>query len=127
MQLVAIEAEQELPLRQALVGVTDGSPATPVPHDHRSSAVVALGNHPFEVPVLHRVILDVHRQALVVRIVGRTLGHGPGAEDPIHFEPKIEVKPTGGVFVHDEQVPATRGNGSARLRGGLETSLGPIG
>ena len=61
VQLVAPELEQELPLLHPLVRVLERDPHASVPHDHRAGAVVALGDDPFEVTVLERMVFDVDR------------------------------------------------------------------
>ena len=105
-------------------------PLAPVPHDDRAGAVVARGDEALEVAVLERVILDVHREPLVGRVVRGSFRHGPGAEHALHLEPEIEVQPAGGVLVHDEEAAAPVAvlrDGAGGLRRALERALGAVG
>src|SRR4051794_14706220 len=119
VQLVAPELEQQLPLGEAFSWITDGQPLTPIPHDHGSGSVVPLRDEPLEVPVLERMVLHVTRQALVGRIVGRPLGHRPGAKPPFHFETQVVMESPGSVLMHHKE-PAGRSqvgdDGPRRLR-----------
>ena len=83
----------------AFVGRVDAA----IPDDHFARAVLPGGNDAFERPVVVRVVLHVHGQALFVTIEGRTLGHGPGQQHPIAFEPEVVVQPRGRVLLDDEQ------------------------
>src|SRR5206468_11664230 len=83
-----------------------------IPYDHRSSAVVAGRDHPLEVPVLERMILDVHREPLLLNTGRRPLGHRPTLEHALQLEPQIEVHVARPVLLHDE-TGARRGNGAA--------------
>ena len=74
------------------------------------------------------MILHVHGKALFVGIERRPLGHGPGLEDPIAFEPEIVVQaPRGMLLDHEEQRPAPgHSDGRRRLGRGGEGPLGGI-
>jgi hypothetical protein len=52
-------------------------------------AALTLWNCPLEVAVIQRMILDINRQPLVMRIEGRALGHGPRLEDTVQLKPQI--------------------------------------
>jgi hypothetical protein len=52
-------------------------PGAAIPHDHVTSAVLALRDDPLEVEVLDRVILDTDREALHMRIQRRPPGRRP--------------------------------------------------
>ena len=94
------------PRRAALVGRIDAA----VPDDHFARAVLPGRNHALERRVVVGVILDVHGEALFVTIERRALGHGPGQEDAVAFEPEVVVQPRGGMLLDDEQQrPASRG------------------
>jgi hypothetical protein len=73
------------------------------------------------------MILDVHREALVVGVVGGTLGHRPGPEDAFHLEPEIEVQAPRGVLVDDEESAPAAGSPAGRFRGALELPFGAVG
>ena len=46
-------------------------PVAAVPQLHRAAAILAFRNGPFEVAVIERMVLDLDRQPLVVRIERR--------------------------------------------------------
>jgi hypothetical protein len=74
------------------VRIADRLPRATVPQEDGSTAVLALGDDALEVTVLERMILDVHRQALVGRIQARALRDSPALQDPFELEPKVIVK-----------------------------------
>ena len=98
-------------LLERILGLERAEPAA-IPYDHRSSAVVAGRDHPLEVPVLERMILDVHREPLLLDTGRRPLGHRPTLEHALQLEPQIEVHVARPVLLHDE-TGARRGNGAA--------------
>ena len=53
--------------------------------------------------VVVRVVLGLHREALFVAVERRSLGHRPGHEHAVAFEPEVVVQPRGGVLLDDEQ------------------------
>ena len=112
------------PRRSPFVGRIDAA----VPDDHFAGAVLAGWNHAFERAVVVGVILHMHGQALFVAIERRPLGHRPGEEDAVAFEPEIVVKSCGGMLLDDEQQrpAARRWHGGRRLGRGREGPLGGI-
>ena len=54
------------------------------------------------------MILDLDREALVVRIERRPARHRPGLEDAVELEPQIVMQPRGGVLL-DHEAPLFRG------------------
>ena len=52
-------------------------PVATIPKLDRATAILTLRNSSFEIAVIKRVIFDLHGQAFIVRIDGRTLGDGP--------------------------------------------------
>jgi hypothetical protein len=87
MELVSLELEQEFAVGEPRERIAHRKPLAPIPHDDSPRAVVAGGNHPFEVAVFEGMVLDVHREPLLRRVVRGLLGHRPGAEHPFHLEP----------------------------------------
>ena len=65
VQLLAVELEFEMALREALVRIADRLPTAAIPDDHRAAAILALRDRAFEIAVFERVILDMHRQTLL--------------------------------------------------------------
>jgi hypothetical protein len=126
VKLVAAQLEEELALGESLTPILERDPLAAVPHDHAARAVVALGDDTLEVPVLERVILDLHGETLVLRVVRRPLGHRPRAEDPVHLQAEVEVQPAGGVLVHHEQPAGDGGHRSHRLGCRVRRPLGTV-
>ena len=81
-------------------------PGAAVPHDHVPAAVLAPRDDALEVEVLQRVVLDVHRDPLDVRIEGGPLGYRPADQDATDLETEVVVQPPGPVPLHDEPLPA---------------------
>src|ERR687895_269076 len=103
-QLHALQPEGGVPgvegrahrlLAQVLVG-------SAVPDDHWTGAVLALGNNALEVAPGQRVVVDLHRQALVARIGRGALRHGPRLERAVDLEPEVPVHAGGGVLLDHE-------------------------
>ena len=65
-ELARLQLELEMALRQPACGIALRRPAAAVPDDHAAGAVLALGDAPLELGIVERVVLDVHRQALVL-------------------------------------------------------------
>ena len=108
VQPAALHDELQLALGQRLVHVLEallGRPIAAVPQLHHAAAVLAPGDCAFEVAVGQRVILDLDRQPLVVRVQRRAPGHRPRLEHPLPLEPQIEVQPRGGVLLDHEPQP----------------------
>ena len=76
MQLLAVQGELQVALFEAALGIV-ALPIAAVPELHRAAAILALRDRAFEVAVVERMILDLDREALVVRIERRSLGHRP--------------------------------------------------
>ena len=94
-----------------VLGVDRGvNPA--VPDDHGSSAIVAFGNHAFEVAVFKRMVLDHHGQMLVGRVERGAFGHGPGPQHSFHFQPQIVMQPGGVVLLDHENAAVLPAAGS---------------
>ena len=115
-QLVAEELEAQLAERQGLVRILGRDPEPLVPDDHLAGAVVALGDDTLEVGVLHRVVLDLHREALVGGVERGAHRHRPRAQHAAELEPEVVVKARGGVLLDAEE--ARPRPGGASLRGG---------
>ena len=79
-----------------------GLPRAGVPDRDVAPAVLSLRDHPLEVEVLHRVVLDAKGAASHVRVEGRTLRHGPAHQHTVDLEPHVVVRAGGAVALHDE-------------------------
>src|SRR5262249_3189938 len=107
----------------------NGVVGSTVPDDAVAGAVLAVGDAALEVAVLERVILGLHREPLLCRVVARALRRGPAGEDAIDLEPDVVVKPCGVVLVHHvSELSAGAGHWPPRrgLRSDAEVSLLPI-
>src|SRR5687768_3621192 len=91
-QLVAVQRELEVPLLQRGVDALAlrGPGADVAQHD--DPRAVAFRDDPLERAVLDRVILDLHGQALRLRVERRTLRDGPGQQDTLVLEPEVVVE-----------------------------------
>ena len=58
---------------------------------------------PSNVAVLDRVILDVHREPLVVGSSDGPFGHGPREQHAVVLEPEVVVQVAGEVLLHAEE------------------------
>src|SRR2546427_65309 len=75
-----------------------------IPNHHCAAAVFAFGNHAFEVGVIDRMILDLHRKTFDVWIHRRAFGHGPRFQNTVAATlcwrtPKLAVC-SGGLFLN---------------------------
>ena len=122
-QLLAVQVEVQVARlgRGDRVGAVGDRPRAPVPHDHVAAAVLARGDDAFEVEVVERVVLDVHRHALRVGIERRSLRHRPAQQHPAGLEPEVVVQARGPVALHDEPMAVLRGQRRA-MRGSDVTS-----
>ena len=73
---------------------------------------------PFELAVVERVILDVHRQALGLRIERRPLRHRPRQQHAVVLEPEVVVQVAGEMLLHAEEPLAPLSPGLT-IAGGL--------
>ena len=110
MQSLALEGELEIALRQRLLGGLRslGLPIAAVPQHDRAAAILTLGDRPFEVAIIERMIFDLDRKPLVMRVERRPFGHSPGFENAIQLEPQIVVQ-AGGVVLLDDEAATGRG------------------
>ena len=86
MQAPAFQREFQVAAFQPVMRIAFGNPVPTVPQLHRATAILTLGNSALEIAILERMVLDLDRQALVVRIERGTSRHRPGLEDAVEFE-----------------------------------------
>ena len=129
VQLRAVEVELELALAVALDRILLGNPGAAVPQEDGARAVLLRRDHAFEVAVLDGMVLDVHREALVVRVEARAFRHGPAQEHPAELEPEVVVQVARGVLLDDEaQCLRLAGvHPALGLGRGLEVALAMVG
>ena len=103
LQLVAVQRELQVALLQRRVDVVDfGRPRAAVP-EHHDAGAVAFGNDALELAVLERMILDVHRQPLGLRIERRPLRHRPRQQHAVVLEPEVVVQVAGEMLLDAEE------------------------
>src|SRR5262249_5249133 len=74
-----------------------------------AAAVLPLGNDAFEARVLHWMVFDRHRQALLACLVRRALGNRPRFQHALHLEAQVVMQVARVVFLNDEQPPVFGG------------------
>jgi hypothetical protein len=120
-QLLAVEAELEVPLAIAELGIELRRPGALVPHHHRAGAIFALRDHALEVAIFQRMVLDMDREPLLVGDEARPFRHGPALEDAVQLQAEIVVHPARGVLLDDVRI--FRGGIAALGRGLLAGGL----
>jgi hypothetical protein len=63
-----------------------------VPQEHRTAAVLALGDDPLEAAVLQRMIFDLHRQPLAGRVGIGAFGNRPALQDAVQLEAEVVMQ-----------------------------------
>ncbi len=115
-QLVAVERELQVALLQRRVHVVGlRRPRALVPQ-HDDAGAVALGDHALERAVLDRMILDVHREPLGLRIERRPLRHRPRQQHAVVLEAEVVVQVAGEVLLHAEEQCLAPASASSRAR-----------
>ena len=94
-----------------------------------TAAVLAGRDLAVEVQVLQRMVLGAHGEPHRVAVGGQSLGHRPGREHPVAFEPDVPVQAPGVVLLDDEAGarPLHRRVGVRdRLRGAPRVALAAV-
>src|SRR6516225_9261432 len=93
-ELVPEQLELELAARVLLADVLglERAIGAAIPHDHGAGAVVAGRDHAFEVRILERMVLDVHRETLLLGAHRGALRHRPALEHALHLETEVTVE-----------------------------------
>src|SRR5699024_6217412 len=90
--------------------------------------VLTLGNRAFEGGILHRVILGLDREVILLRIGRWPFGQGPRCQNAVVFEAKIPVQRLSVVLLNHKgelicTVPMAAGDG---FGGAFWVAFGPI-
>src|SRR5204863_167771 len=96
---------------------------------HDDAGAVAFGDDALEAAVLDRVIFDVHRQPLGLRIERGSLRHGPRHQDAVVLETEVVVEMTGEMLLDAEEELfrlLLRDDLALRLRTVLEVALAAV-
>jgi hypothetical protein len=73
-----------------------------IPDADLAGAVVAGGDRAVKIDVVERVVLDVDRLAVLLRILGDPVGDRPRGEYAVVLEAQVPMKSARVVLVHDE-------------------------
>ncbi|MNZ43557.1 hypothetical protein D3C78_611620 [compost metagenome] len=128
-QLLSLQAKAQLALGIGLVCVTLWLPDATVPDDHIAGAIVTLRDTAFEIGVVERVILYVHRQASHLGVQGGPFGDGPAFQRTVQFQTEVVMQVAGVVLLNAElQGMATFGTAALAtgLGCGIEVALALI-
>ena len=107
VQPVAVEGDDHL-LRLPLLHVVGAG----VPQLHGARAV-ALRDHALEVDVVERVVLDVHRQAVLLRAHRDAVRYCPRHQHAVALQAQVPVQ-AGGVVLLDDEAMAVAGTALRR-------------
>jgi hypothetical protein len=82
VQPIALQRELEIALRQRLLGGLRSLrfPITAIPQHDRAAAILTLGDRPFEVAIIERMIFNLDGKPFVTRVERGTFGQSPGFE-----------------------------------------------
>ncbi len=79
-------------------------PIAAIPELHGAAAVLVIWNGAFEIAVIERMVLDLDREPLVVRIERGTARHCPRFENAVELQPEIVMQPSR-VMLLDHEPP----------------------
>ena len=126
VQLLAVELECKVTLRQAFVRIGFGLPMAAIPDHHRPAAIFTLRDRAFEFIIRDRMIFDLDSQPFFARHEARSSRHRPTFHHAIKFEPQVVVKSRGRMLLYDECVAAFAGYLAFRFGGDAKSAFGPI-
>jgi hypothetical protein len=76
VKLLTLQSEVQLAFSICALGVV-AVPVATIPNHAGATAILSLRNGTFKVAVIQRMVFDLDRKPLVMRIKGRALGDGP--------------------------------------------------
>src|SRR6266850_842701 len=105
LELLSVERENDPAFAHRLVEslVLFESIGPDVPDHHSPAAVLALGDHTFEARVIQRVVLDLHRQTLHLRIERRSFRYRPRRQDSARLQAEVVMQRAGAVLLDNEK------------------------
>ena len=127
VQLLAVEAELELAGAVAGARSPTGCQVPLSQTITRARAVLAFRDRALEAAVVDRMVLDVHRHALVGGIEARAFRHRPALQRAVELEAKVVVKAARGVLLDHERQRAFRRLAALRLARDREIALAEVG
>ena len=131
VHFMAVQSKFQVAGCQRLARVRRGRlrlPGALVPDNHLAGAILLFRNGALEARIRDRVILDLHRHALVLAVVAGAFRHGPAFHGAVEFQPEIVMQAAGPVFLDDEgQLLAFGFVAAGRLGRDGEIALGLIG
>jgi hypothetical protein len=102
-ELFAMQPELEFAAAIVGFGIALRLPMATIPQQHGAGTVLLRRYHAFELAILERMILDMHRETLVVGIEARAFRNRPAQQNAVELEAKVVVQVAGGVLLDDEQ------------------------
>ena len=106
-----------------LVRIAFRRPGAAIPDHHGAAAIFAFRDRALEGVVFDRMILDLHREPLLVGIEARAAGHRPALHDAVELQPQVVMQPSCSVLLNDIAVAARGPLAPARLKCHAELSL----
>jgi hypothetical protein len=106
VQFLAFEGEFERPLAVRRLGVRiKRDPGSAIPQHDGSAAIFALGNDPFELAIIERVVFDMDGEPLLPRVEARSLRHRPALQNAVELEAEIIMQSARGMLLDDKGEP----------------------
>ena len=127
VQLLSFERECQVTFRQALMGIAFRQPIATIPDHHRTAAILALRNGPFERVVSNRVIFDLDGQPFFSRHEARPARHRPAFHHAVEFETQIVMQARRSMFLNHKGVASLARDLALGLGGNAEIAFGPVG
>src|SRR5258708_26973488 len=125
LELIAVEPELEMSLFVACDRISAGNPRPAIPHHHRAGPVLVGRDDALEAAVFERMVFDVDREPLVLRIETRALGYRPAQQHAAELEPEVVMQAARSVLLDHERQRLRLGvhDPPARLGGQAEVAL----
>ena len=94
-----------------------------IPDRHLAGAVVARRDRAVKVEVGERVVLDMHRLAVALGVLGNPVRNRPGGEHPIALQAQVPVQPSRMMLVDDEPRTGRDGGSGSGAGSGVAAKL----
>ncbi len=102
LELFAVELELEMAPFVPVLRIADRLPRAAIPDDDGARAVLMRRNDALEGAVLQRMVFDVHREPLLVRVEAWALGDRPAQQHAIELQPEVVMELARRVFLDHE-------------------------
>ena len=84
-------------------GIAGRCPCAAIPDHHGASPIGLLRYHAFKLRIVERMVLRPDGEAAGGGIRTRALRDRPAEQHAIHFEPEVEMQPSGRMGLHDKR------------------------